>query len=185
MMESEDQHMANNSVIKLITDNYDMAKEWYHSLMRDGQFPGVGKIYDLPEDNEDRSNMIAILIISKLEAIRTGSTEICLPVGDFENAVFLFADLMDADLIQDPQCECSVKRVGRMNAITPDETRERILDVIDEKRMSIKRLIDATGDNLNLYKYLRGETHTISADRIAKIAIALGVSCDYLLTEQC
>ena len=177
--------MANNSVIKLITDNYDMAKEWYHALMENGELPGVGKLNGLPKEHEARVNVVALIILSHLEFFRTGNREIQLPTKETAEAISFFEYLMDADLIQDPQCECSVKRVGRMNAITPDETRERILDVIDEKRMSIKRLIDATGDNLNLYKYLRGETHTISADRIAKIAIALGVSCDYLLTEQC
>ena len=68
-----------------------------------------------------------------------------------------------------------------MKAITNDQIRQRILDSLAKKRMSTKDLINATGDNLNLYKYLNGSTHTISADRIAKIAIALGVSCDYIL----
>lgn len=70
-----------------------------------------------------------------------------------------------------------------MKAITPDETREKILDLLDEKNMTTKDLIDLTGENLNLYKYLSGKTASIHADRIAKIAVALGVSCDYLLTD--
>ena len=70
-----------------------------------------------------------------------------------------------------------------VKAITNDQIRQRILDSLAKKGMSTKDLINATGDNLNLYKYLNGNTRTISADRIGKIAIALGVSCDYILVE--
>ena len=67
--------------------------------------------------------------------------------------------------------------------LTPIETKERILDLLDKKDMSKSDLVYWAEDNTNLYKYLRGESKTISADRIAKIAAALNVSCDYLLTD--
>ena len=102
MMGSEGQHMVNNSVIKLITDNYDMAKEWYHALMENEEIPGVGKLNGLPEEHEARVDAVALLIISTLEFFRTGNREIQLPTEETAEAIFIFEYLMDADLQQKP-----------------------------------------------------------------------------------
>ena len=92
--------MAKNSVIKLITDNYDMAKEWYHALMKNGEMPGGGKLTNLPEDHEDKANAVALLIISNLELLRTGNREVKLPAEETMVAMSVFENLMDADLQQ-------------------------------------------------------------------------------------
>ena len=92
--------MAKNSVIKLITDNYDMAKEWYHALMENGEIPGIGKMTNLPEDHEDKIDAVAILIISNLEFLRTGNREVKLPTEETMVAMSVFESLMDADLQQ-------------------------------------------------------------------------------------
>ena len=94
--------MVNNSVIKLITDNYDMAKEWYHALMENGEIPGVGKLNGLPEEHEARVGTVALIILSHLEFFRTGNREIQLPREETAEAIFFFEYLMDADLQQKP-----------------------------------------------------------------------------------
>lgn len=68
-----------------------------------------------------------------------------------------------------------------MSVLTPEETKQKIRSLLTEKGMTVKDLICLTGDNLNLYKYINGKSATISADRLAKIASALGVSADVLL----
>lgn len=92
--------MAKNSVIKLITDNYDLAKEWYYSLMNDEKIPGYGKIKGLPEEHEKRNDMAALIIISSLECMRTGNAEVQLPTEETVEALALFESLMDANLHQ-------------------------------------------------------------------------------------
>ena len=92
--------MAKNSVIKLITDNYDMAKEWYHALMENGEMPSIGKLTNLPKDHEDKANAVALLIISHLELLRTGNREVNLPTEETMAAMSVFESLMDADLQQ-------------------------------------------------------------------------------------
>lgn len=68
-----------------------------------------------------------------------------------------------------------------MSVLTPEETKQKIRSLLTKKGMTVKDLICLTGDNLNLYKYINGKSATISADRLAKIASALGVSADVLL----
>ena len=94
--------MVNNSMIKLITDNYDMAKEWYHALMENGEIPGVGKVNGLPEEHEARVGTVALFILSHLEFMRTGNREIQLPREETAEAILFFEDLMDGDLQQKP-----------------------------------------------------------------------------------
>lgn len=70
------------------------------------------------------------------------------------------------------------------NVLTADETRKRILDLLEENNISKKDLNDKLGTSgLNLYKYLSGRTASIHADVLAAIALGLGVSCDDLLTN--
>ena len=71
-----------------------------------------------------------------------------------------------------------------MRVLTSDETRKKILDLLDENNITIKDLNDRLGaSGLNLYKYLSGKTASIHADTLAGIALGLGVSCDDLLTD--
>lgn len=71
-----------------------------------------------------------------------------------------------------------------MRCLTPDETRIKILSLLDEKGMNVKELNDKIGaSGLNLYKYLSGKTLSIRADVLAAVALALDVPTDYLLFD--
>lgn len=71
-----------------------------------------------------------------------------------------------------------------MRALTSEETRKRILDLLEENNLTVKDLNNRLGaSGLNLYKFLSGKTASIHADTLAGIALGLGVSCDDLLTD--
>lgn len=71
-----------------------------------------------------------------------------------------------------------------MRALTSEETRKRILDLLEENNLTVKDLNNRLGaSGLNLYKFLSGKTASIHSDVLAGIALGLGVSCDDLLTD--
>lgn len=71
-----------------------------------------------------------------------------------------------------------------MRVLTPDETRKRILDLMDEKGVSTKDLISLLDEKgLDLYKFLSGKTKSIRSDRLALISAVLNEDCNYFLYD--
>lgn len=71
-----------------------------------------------------------------------------------------------------------------MTVLTPDETRKKILNLMDEKEITKRDLIDLLDEKgLDLYKFLSGKTKSIRSDRLALIAAVLDVDTNYLLYD--
>lgn len=72
----------------------------------------------------------------------------------------------------------------RIHEYLPGDCRERIQDLLRERKMTQTDLAQKTGiSGSSLNRYISGETDKISAENIVKIARAFNVSTDFLLCE--
>lgn len=72
----------------------------------------------------------------------------------------------------------------KIHEYLPGDCRERIQDLLRERKMTQADLAQKTGiSGSSLNRYISGETDKISAENIVKIAHAFNVSTDFLLCE--
>ena len=86
-----------NNLLRRAMENYDFARHLYWSIMADGCIPDLCVIEGLPDDEEARSEAVALLVLASCECLATGESSVSFTPEEGVEATEAFKAMMLLD----------------------------------------------------------------------------------------